>query len=49
MLVRGAGAVGLAAALALARQGLRVALWAKGLDTPDTPGDDIRAYALNAA
>ena len=46
VLVRGAGAVGLAAALALARPGLRVALWARSLDSP---GDDVRAYALNAA
>ncbi len=45
VLVRGAGAVGLAAALALARQGLRVAL----LGATATPAEDIRAYALNAA
>ncbi len=45
--VRGAGIVGRCLALALARAGLRVALGA----TPgraDT-GDDVRAYALNAA
>ena len=47
VLVRGAGAVGLAAALALARQGLRVAL----LDAaPATAArQDVRTYALNAA
>ena len=45
VLVRGAGAVGLAAALALSRQGLAVALLGS-LAEPTTP--DIRAYALNA-
>ncbi len=47
VLVRGAGAVGLAAALALARQGHAVAL----LDAKPAPGarEDIRAYALNPA
>ena len=47
VLVRGAGAVGLATALALGRQGLRVAL----LDAEAAAGvrDDVRAYALNAA
>lgn len=45
VLVRGAGAVGLAAALSLARQGLRVAL----LGAARPAGDDVRAYALNAA
>ena len=45
VLVRGAGAVGLAAALALSRQGLRVALLGS-LAEPAT--SDIRAYALNA-
>lgn len=44
--VRGTGAVGLVAALALSRQGLRVAL-AGPLAEPTTP--DIRAYALNLA
>ena len=44
ILVRGAGAAGLAAALALSRQGLRVALL--GADAPPA-GDDVRAYALN--
>jgi 2-polyprenyl-6-methoxyphenol hydroxylase-like FAD-dependent oxidoreductase len=45
VLVRGAGAVGLASALALSRQGLRVAVLG-----PEAPrGDDLRAYALNAA
>ncbi len=47
--VRGRGAVGLAAALALSRQGLSVAMPA----APDHPGgqqprEDVRAYALNA-
>ena len=47
VLVRGDGAVGLAAALALARQGLRVALCG---DSPVAGApDDVRAYALNAA
>ncbi len=45
ILVRGAGAVGLATALALSRQGLAVALLGT-LDEPASP--DIRAYALNA-
>ena len=44
VLVRGAGAVGLASALALSRQGLRVALLG-----PQAPrAADVRAYALNA-
>ncbi|MDO8419249.1 MAG: FAD-dependent monooxygenase [Rubrivivax sp.] len=43
ILVRGAGAVGLAAALALSRHGFRVALL--GLSAP--AADDVRAYALN--
>ena len=47
VLVRGAGAVGLAAALALARQGLRVALLGAGPDA--SHGEDVRAYALNAS
>jgi 2-polyprenyl-6-methoxyphenol hydroxylase-like FAD-dependent oxidoreductase len=46
VLVRGAGAVGLATALALSRQGLRVALLGD-LTEPARP--DVRAYALNAA
>ena len=46
VLVRGTGAVGLACALALARQGLDVALLGS-LDEPKVP--DLRAYALNAA
>jgi 2-polyprenyl-6-methoxyphenol hydroxylase-like FAD-dependent oxidoreductase len=46
VLVRGTGAVGLCTALALSRQGLRVALLG-GLAEP-TEGD-VRAYALNAA
>ena len=46
VLVRGAGAVGLATALALSRQGLSVAL----LGTLAEPAAaDVRAYALNAA
>ena len=45
ILVRGAGAVGLASALALSRGGLRVAL----LAGPRPAGPDLRAYALNAA
>jgi 2-polyprenyl-6-methoxyphenol hydroxylase-like FAD-dependent oxidoreductase len=46
VLVRGGGAVGMAAALALACQGLRVALLAP---PPAAGADDVRAYALNAA
>ena len=46
VLVRGAGAVGLAAALSLSRQGLGVALLGS-LAEPSQP--DLRAYALNAA
>jgi 2-polyprenyl-6-methoxyphenol hydroxylase-like FAD-dependent oxidoreductase len=46
VLVRGTGAVGLVAALALARQGLSVAL----VGAPaQQRADDVRAYALNAA
>lgn len=47
VLVRGAGAVGLASALALGRQGLRVAL----LSAEAAAGAqvDVRAFALNAA
>ena len=47
VLVRGAGAVGLAAALTLARQGLRVALLSDAARPGSPP--DVRAYALNAA
>jgi 2-polyprenyl-6-methoxyphenol hydroxylase-like FAD-dependent oxidoreductase len=46
ILVRGTGAVGMTAALALARQGLQVALVAPAA-APAEP--DLRAYALNAA
>ena len=46
VLVRGTGAAGLCAALALSRQGLRVALLGR-LTEPEQP--DVRAYALNAA
>ncbi|MCZ2407050.1 MAG: ubiquinone biosynthesis protein UbiH, partial [Burkholderiales bacterium] len=44
--IRGAGVVGRAAALLLARAGLRVALVAPGAGHG---GQDVRAYALNAA
>jgi 2-polyprenyl-6-methoxyphenol hydroxylase-like FAD-dependent oxidoreductase len=44
--VLGAGIVGRSLALSLARAGLRVAL--RG-EAPRTGGDDVRAYALNAA
>ncbi len=46
VLVRGAGAVGLATALSLSRQGLAVALLG-ALEEP--AGEDLRSYALNAA
>ena len=45
--VRGAGIVGRALALALSRQGLKVALQAPA--ARKHAGDDVRAYALNAA
>ena len=45
VLVRGGGAVGLATALALGRQGLVVALQR---DRPALSAADVRAYALNA-
>ena len=45
--VRGSGIVGRALALALARQGLSVA-WQSSASPPPS-GDDVRAYALNAA
>ncbi len=51
VLVRGGGAVGLAAALALSRLGLEVALLeaaAGGAGAAPT-GEDVRAYALNRA
>lgn len=44
--VRGSGAVGRSLALALARQGLQVAL--QGSAAPPAGGPDVRAYALNA-
>lgn len=47
ILVRGSGAVGMTAALALARQGLQVALVEPPQASPGGP--DLRAYALNAA
>jgi 2-polyprenyl-6-methoxyphenol hydroxylase-like FAD-dependent oxidoreductase len=47
VLVRGGGAVGLAAALSLARQGLRVAVL--GAEPRRAAAADLRAYALNAA
>jgi 2-polyprenyl-6-methoxyphenol hydroxylase-like FAD-dependent oxidoreductase len=49
ILVRGAGAVGLAAALALARQGRRVALLGGPEPAASAASPDIRAYALNRA
>ncbi|PWW47892.1 ubiquinone biosynthesis UbiH/UbiF/VisC/COQ6 family hydroxylase [Melaminivora alkalimesophila] len=45
--IRGAGVVGRALALLLARDRLRVALVAPAMHDPATP--DVRAYALNAA
>jgi 2-polyprenyl-6-methoxyphenol hydroxylase-like FAD-dependent oxidoreductase len=45
--VRGTGVVGLALALALARQGLRVAL--QETNAAPARGEDVRAFALNAA
>ncbi len=48
--IRGNGAVGLALALALARQGLQVGLVGPATTTADAPAlPDVRAYALNAA
>ena len=52
--IRGPGAVGLALALALARQGLQVGVVAAGPGTAPgaggiAPAPDVRAYALNAA
>ena len=46
--VRGAGAVGSCLALALARQGLAVALQGVGRGGP-TAREDVRTYALNGA
>ncbi len=48
VVVRGAGAVGMAAALALSRQGLQVG-WVAGPPRPAAAAGDVRAYALNAA
>ena len=47
--VRGAGVVALAAALALSRQGLRVALQDPARPATPTPAPDVRAFALNPA
>jgi 2-polyprenyl-6-methoxyphenol hydroxylase-like FAD-dependent oxidoreductase len=47
VLVRGGGVVGMAAALALSRQGLRVALAV--LPGAAAASDDVRAYAINGA
>jgi len=49
VLVRGTGAVGLAAALALARQGLGVAMLDVVGAAGAAPREDVRAFALNAA
>jgi 2-polyprenyl-6-methoxyphenol hydroxylase-like FAD-dependent oxidoreductase len=46
VLVRGEGAVGRSLALALAAQGLQVAVL--GADEAQARGDDVRTYALNA-
>jgi 2-polyprenyl-6-methoxyphenol hydroxylase-like FAD-dependent oxidoreductase len=45
--IRGSGAVAMASALALSRQGLRVA-W-RGARRAAAPAPDVRTYALNAA
>jgi len=45
--IRGTGPVGRSLALALARQGLRVALQAPAAEAPP-PAADVRTYALNA-
>ena len=48
--IRGQGAVGLALALALARQGLQVGVVGQAAGAAAAvPGQDIRTYALNAA
>ncbi len=46
--VRGAGVVGSCLALALSRQGLRVALQDDATRSGNAGRDDVRAYALNA-
>lgn len=48
ILVRGGGAVGMTAALALSRRGLRVALLG-ATEPAEGAADDVRAYAINAA
>ena len=47
--IHGSGIVGRALALALARQGLSVAIDARPPAAPGAARDDVRAYALNAA
>jgi 2-polyprenyl-6-methoxyphenol hydroxylase-like FAD-dependent oxidoreductase len=47
--VRGGGIVGMCLALALSRQGLRVALQDASAPQAAPRADDVRAYALNAA
>lgn len=47
--VRGSGAVAMAAALALGRQGLRVALASRRPGEPSPARADVRTYALNDA
>lgn len=49
IVVRGAGTVGMAAALALSRQGFKVGLVAEPHQVGHKTGPDVRAYALNAA
>lgn len=49
VVVRGAGAVGMAAALALSRQGLQVGLVGGSAGRAVPASTDVRAYALNAA
>ena len=49
VLVRGGGVVGQSLALALARQGLQVALVCRSATAAAAASADVRAYALNAA